>query len=154
MNLLVVGEFYDEQSRYRKLVEQLGLSGNVTIVPSYVPNEQVALYFSAADLVVLPYLSATQSGIAQIAYNFDRPVIATDVGGLAEVVQHGRTGFVVPPADAEALGRALVQFYAEQRGEEFTQHVKEDKTAYSWERLRLAIEELAEEVSRARGDQS
>jgi len=154
MDLLVVGEFYDEQSRYRKLVEQLGLSGNVTIVPSYVPNEQVALYFSAADLVVLPYLSATQSGIAQIAYNFDRPVIATDVGGLAEVVQHGRTGFVVPPADAEALGRALVQFYAEQRGEEFTQHVKEDKTAYSWERLRLAIEELAEEVSRARGDQS
>jgi D-inositol-3-phosphate glycosyltransferase len=147
LDLLVVGEFYDDESRYRRLIQELDLTSNVRIVSAYVPNEHVTLYFSAADCVVLPYLSATQSGIAQIAYNFDTPVIATDVGGLAEVVHDGRNGYVVPAGDVGALARALVQFYREDRAEEFAQNVQQDKHAYSWERLRGAIEELASELA-------
>ena len=143
LSLLVVGEFYDDESHYRRLVMELDLTAHVRIISAYVPNEQVALYFSAADVVVLPYLSATQSGIAQIAFNFDTPVIATDVGGLAEMVHDGRTGHLVPPGDPEALARTLVRFYTEGRTEEFSQTIRREKQAYSWERLRSAIEELA-----------
>ena len=129
LDLLVVGEFYDDESRYRRLVTELDLTANVRIVSAYVPNDQVALYFSAADVVVLPYLSATQSGIAQIAYNFDTPVIATQVGGLAEVVHDGQNGYVVPPGDPEALARALIRFYSEGRSEEFAEVIGRDKQA-------------------------
>lgn len=146
VTLLVVGEFYDDEARYRRQIAELDLTDSVRIVSAYVPNDQVARYFSASDLVVLPYLSATQSGIAQIAYNFNTPVIATQVGGLAEVVQEGRTGYVVPPGDPEALARAMVRFYGEGHGAEFAEIIAREKQAYSWERLRGAIEELASEA--------
>jgi glycosyltransferase involved in cell wall biosynthesis len=107
-----------------------------------VPNEDVAQYFSASDVVVLPYLSATQSGIAQIAYNFDKPLIATNVGGLTEVVLHDKTGFLVPPNDPQALAEAILRFYRERREEEFTMNVRSEKRKYSWEYLVQCIEEL------------
>ncbi len=113
--LLVVGEFYDDETRYRNRVRELGLEPYIRFVSEYVPNDQVTTYFSAADVVVLPYLSATQSGIVQIAYNFDKPVIATDTGGLAEVVVDKKTGLIVPPNSPEALAGAIKQFYTENR---------------------------------------
>jgi glycosyltransferase involved in cell wall biosynthesis len=88
-------------------------------------------------------LSATQSGIAQIAYNFDKPVVATNVGGLAEVVVHEKTGFLVPPHDPRALAEALRKFYRENRENEFAANVKIEKRKYSWERVVEAIETLA-----------
>jgi len=142
--LLVVGEFYEDESSYRERVRDLGLESQVRFVSEYVPNEEVCWYFSAADVVVLPYRSATQSGIAQIAYHFDKPVIATDVGGLAEVVLDGETGFVVPPDDPEALADAIIRFYAEEREAEFAENVRKEKRKYSWARLAEAVEELAE----------
>ena len=81
--MLVVGEFYDDEEKYRWHISDAQVRDVIDVVSDYVPNERVGKYFSAADAVVLPYLSATQSGITQIAYNFDKPVIATDVGGLA-----------------------------------------------------------------------
>jgi len=141
--LLVVGEFYDDESKYRQRVRDLGLESCVRFVADYVPNEEVAQYFCAADVVVLPYLSATQSGIAQIAYNFDKPLIATDVGGLAEVVIHEKTGFVVPPNDANTLAEAMSRFYREKMEEEFSANVRIEKRKYSWENLVRCIEELA-----------
>lgn len=142
--LLAVGEFYDDETKYRNRAEELGLGSKVRFVSEYVANERVGLYFSAADAVVLPYLSATQSGIAQIAFNFDRPVIVTDVGGLAEVVRDGVTGFVVPPGDPEALALAIRRFYAEGKGPAFSANVAEEKKKYSWDHLVTSIEELAE----------
>jgi len=142
VRLLVVGEFYDDEQSYRDQVRALGLEHAVTLHADYVPNEQVGEYFSAADAVVLPYVSATQSGIAQIAYNFDRPVIATNVGGLAEVVIDGRTGYVVPPDDPESLATAIARFYREGRGPEFGEQVHTEKRKYSWENLVAAIQEL------------
>jgi len=144
IHLLVVGEFYDDEQKYRSHVRDLNLDARVTIRSDYLPNEEVAKYFSAADAVVLPYVSATQSGIAQIAYNFDKPVIATDVGGLAEVVLHDKTGFVVPPGDPAALANAIVAFYRRDRGAAFTLEVEKEKKKYSWDNLVAAIESLAE----------
>ncbi|MER3523954.1 MAG: glycosyl transferase family 1 [Ignavibacteria bacterium] len=142
VKLLVVGEFYDDKEKYLKQIDALGLQHRVSVVSDYVPNDTVGLYFSAADVVMLPYRSATQSGIAQIAYNFDKPVIATAVGGLAEVVRDGVTGFVVPPNDPDALARAVVRYFAEQRENEFAANVAVEKRKYSWEAMVRAIEEF------------
>lgn len=143
VRLLVAGEFYHDESRYRSIVEKHGLTDHVLFHSEYLPNERVGLYFSAADAVVLPYRSATQSGIAQIAYNFDKPVLATDVGGLSEVVHDGTTGYVVPPDQPDALSRAILKFYNESREEEFSRNVRREKEKYSWDNLVNAIEELA-----------
>jgi len=140
--LLAVGEFYDGEEKYRRRVAELELESLVQFVSRYVPNNEVHRYFSAADLVVLPYLSATQSGIVQIAYNFDTPVIATDVGGLSEVVVDGTTGYVVPSNNPAALAHAIVRFYDEGKEEEFIANVRQEKRKYSWERLVEAIDEL------------
>ncbi len=103
--LLVVGEFYDDPAPYAELVERLGLADAVRFENRYVANEEVEGFFVASDLVVLPYVSATQSGIVQIAIALNRPVVATDVGGLSEAVSPEKTGFVVPPRDPAALAR-------------------------------------------------
>ena len=123
-------------------MKSLGLEDRVTIVSDYVPNEKVREFFSAADAVVLPYLSATQSGIAQIAFNFDLPVIATDVGGLAEVVRHEVTGLIVPPDDPAALAASFQRYFTENLSERFRPAVRTEKLKYTWENLVAAIEEL------------
>ena len=115
----------------------------MTIVDEYVPDEKVGRYFSAADAVVLPYKSATQSGIVQIAYQLDRPVICTDVGGLAEVVRDGETGFVVPPDDPAALAEAVVRYYRDGCEARFMERIRVEKHKYSWDRMTEAIETLA-----------
>jgi glycosyltransferase involved in cell wall biosynthesis len=142
VKLLVVGEFYDDEQKYRNQIAANDIQKNVLVHSDYVPNEEVSKYFSAADIVVLPYVSATQSGIVQIAYQFDKPVIATDVGGLSEVVLNGRTGFIVKPESPKAVAEAVVSFYREGREEEFVRNVREEKKKYSWDNIVQAIERL------------
>ena len=145
LRLLVAGEFYDDKSRYVAQIERLGLEQTVTLLDEYIPNDQVGVYYAACDVVALPYLSATQSGIVQICYHYDKPVIATDVGGLPEVVQDGRTGFIVPANDRVAFAEALLRFYRENREQEFSAHVAEAKKEFSWERMAQAVEALVQE---------
>jgi glycosyltransferase involved in cell wall biosynthesis len=140
VKLLVVGEFYDNEESYRRKIQGLGLADHVMVYSHYIPNAQVAVYFSACDAVVLPYISATQSGIVQLAYNFDKPVIATDVGGLAEVVIDGVTGFIVPPSDPVRLSQAIVRYYQEEREPDFIKNVRVEKGKYSWDRMVQAVE--------------
>ena len=140
--LLAVGEFYDDESKYRQKVKDLNLESCIKFVSEYVPNEKVATYFSAADVVVLPYLSATQSGIVQIAYNFNKPVIATNVGGLAETVIDGKAGFVAQPNNPESLASCIQRFYNENKEREFVTNVMQEKKKYSWDAMVEAIEEL------------
>jgi glycosyltransferase involved in cell wall biosynthesis len=140
--LLVVGEFYEEREPYLELVERLGLSESVRFVDRYVRNEEVQAFFAASDLVVLPYVSATQSGIAQIALSFDRPVIVTRVGGLPEVVSEGRTGFIVPPADPEAVAEAIIEFFLGDWAERMKPYFEEEKRRFSWESLASTIESI------------
>ncbi|HHS12855.1 MAG TPA: glycosyltransferase [bacterium] len=143
VRLVICGEFYEGRREIMDLIESLGVRNAVTLATEFIPNEKVALYFSAADLVVLPYVSATQSGIVQIAYHYDKPVIVTRVGGLPEAVPDGETGYVVPPRDSRALADAVIRFY--ERGESsFIRAVRRIKRNFSWERLIEAIEELAE----------
>lgn len=144
LKLLVVGEFYGDEEAYRKKVSALGLEKYVSVHSEYVPNEDVGKYFSASDVAVLPYVSATQSGIVQIAYQFDKPVIATDVGGLAEVVIDEKTGFIVPPENPNALADTVVRFYKEKRESQFRANVLREKKKYSWNALVKGIEQLVE----------
>ena len=142
LTALVVGEFYNDEQRYRDQAARLGLEGRVVFHAEYVPNEQVAAFFSAADVVTLPYKSATQSGIIQIAYNFHRPVICTDVGGLSEVVIDGKTGFVTAPEQPEAFAAAVCRFYDEGAADEFRLNVMQEKKKYSWEYMTDGILKL------------
>jgi glycosyltransferase involved in cell wall biosynthesis len=131
--LLIVGEFYEPKEEYLSLIEQLGLEEHIVIRDEYVKNEMVSMYFSSADVVVLPYVSATQSGIAQIAFGLNKPVITTNVGGLPEAVEDGKTGFVVDAASPDKLAKAILKFYQGNYEAEFSQRIKERSDAFSWD---------------------
>ncbi len=143
VRVLIVGDVYGDRQPYLDRIAASGAADIIRLVDGFVPDELVESYFVAADLVVLPYVSATQSGIVQIAYNYDRPVVTTDVGGLPEVVQEGRTGFLVPPGDPAALAVAIARFFDEDKAAEFAAAVAAEKRKYSWERMAEAVEELA-----------
>jgi glycosyltransferase involved in cell wall biosynthesis len=131
--LLVVGEFYDGKEEYRTQIARLGLENHVVIRDEYVKNEAVALYFSSADVVVLPYVTATQSGIVQIAFGLGKPVITTNVGGLPEAVKDGETGFVVEPESPAKLADAILRFYAGDYESKFSQTIKKNADVFSWD---------------------
>ncbi|MDH3197289.1 MAG: glycosyltransferase [Candidatus Krumholzibacteria bacterium] len=143
--LLVVGEFYEPRARYEELIAQLGIGERVRLVDRYVPNEEVEVYFKAADLVVLPYLTATQSGVVQIAFSFAKPVVVTGVGGLPDVVTDGETGYVVTPDDPEALAGAIERFFAENAAARMSAAIRADLDRFSWRRCVRALVELARE---------
>jgi glycosyltransferase involved in cell wall biosynthesis len=142
VKLYVVGEFYGDYEKYVNQIKLLRLENDITIISDYIPNEEVGKYFSAADVVVLPYITATQSGIVQIAYNFNKPVIATDVGGLAETVLDGKTGYIVKPQNPKLLANTVSQFYLDNKEDEFVANVMKEKKKYSWDRMVEGIEEL------------
>lgn len=152
--LLVVGEFWEDERPYRDQVRQLGLGDSVIFHNGYVPNDQMALYFSAADVVALPYLEATQSGIAQLAVGFERPMIATAVGGMTEVIHDGENGLLVPPGDSAALAQAVLKFYRDDLAEPFMQNIRQSKESASWLPLVQLIEELAEPLPEPHTEQA
>jgi D-inositol-3-phosphate glycosyltransferase len=139
LTLVVAGEFYQDRAPYDALVAALGLGDAVRIHDRYVPNEDVEAYFRAADLVVLPYTSATQSGIAQIALSFERPVVVTRVGGLPEAVREGETGFVVPPGDPQALAQVLVEFFTTDAAARMAPALRGAAGAFSWPAMAAAV---------------
>ncbi|HEU4335619.1 MAG TPA: glycosyltransferase [Candidatus Eisenbacteria bacterium] len=141
--LLVVGEFYEPRERYAAALEDPALRGKVTVVDRYVANEEVAAYFAAADLVALPYRSATGSGIAQIAYGAGVPVVATRTGGLEEVVEEGATGLLVPPEDPAALARAIERYFDEGLEARLREGVARARVRYGWDALVGALLDLA-----------
>jgi len=140
IRVLVAGEFYEDEAFCKVQVKDLGLSDQIRFFDHYIPKDDVAGYFAAADVVVQPYLSATQSGVAQVAYHFEVPVITTDVGGLAEVVAHEEAGLIVPPNDFEALTHAIKRFFLEEMKDKLTKGVQSQKGQFGWDRLLDAIE--------------
>lgn len=142
IRLLVVGDFGEDREEYIQLIEQEQIGDYVQMVEGYIPDKEVEKYFAASDLVVLPYESATQSGIAQIAYGFELPIVATAVGGLPEVVLDGKTGYVVPPEDDQALGEAVVRFFKETDVEQMHENIRKEEYKYSWDRMTEEIEML------------
>ncbi|PTL35882.1 glycosyl transferase family 1 [Candidatus Methylomirabilis limnetica] len=140
--LLVVGEFYEGKDRCLSLISDLGLASHVRVIDRFVPDNEVSLYFSAADLVVLPYESATQSAIVPIAFAFERPVVATRVGGLPEAVRDGETGLLVEPRNPTALAEAIIRFYEEDMGGIFRRHILKQQR-FSWGELAATLETAA-----------
>lgn len=145
VHLLIVGDFGKDKQEYLELIAQNNAEQFLTICDGYIPDQEVEQYFAASDLVVLPYESATQSGIVQIAYGFERPVVATNVGGLPDVVLHEKTGYLVPPRDPKALAEAVVRFFEEQKAEAFAENIRQEAARYSWDRMRENICSLWEQ---------
>jgi glycosyltransferase involved in cell wall biosynthesis len=143
VTLLVVGEFWKDKAVYLNLIRELNVEEHVIVIDDYVPNEEVGLYFSAADLVIQPYVSATGSGIVQIAFGFEKPVIATRVGSLPEVVRDGSTGYLVSPAESTELAEAIIRFFQENRAAEFVANIQQEHYKFSWERLVNMLEACA-----------
>ncbi|RPH95943.1 glycosyltransferase [candidate division KSB1 bacterium] len=143
VKLAVVGEFYGPREEYDKIIRDLGLTNAVSVRADYCPNEEVGKYFAACDAVVLPYRTATQSGIIQVAYALDLPVITTNVGGLSEVVMDGVTGMVVPPENPAAIAAAVVKFYEQGGRNAFIENVRKESRRYSWDAMMETILNLA-----------
>ncbi|MDW8436488.1 MAG: glycosyltransferase [Chloroherpetonaceae bacterium] len=151
LKALIAGEFYEDESAYRKKIDELKLWDYVILKSDYVPNDEVSRYFCAADCLVLPYRSATQSGIVQIAYRFERPLVVTDVGGLTEVVKNERTGIVVPEATPRAVAEGVKKFFAIRGAIDFEGEIRAERQKHSWQAFAQAIERLA---ARLREEQS
>ena len=141
IRLLIAGEFYEDAAPYEALIKKHNLESRLVRATDFIPNERVADYFSAADLVIQPYKNATQSGVSQVAYHFGRPMLVTDVGGLAELIPAGVVGYVVPPTPA-VIADSLVDFYAHDREEAFAAGVRQEAKKFSWEVMVAALKEV------------
>ena len=143
LHLLVAGEFWaGGEPEYRKQIERLGIAEHVTILNEYLPDELLAACIDRSNVVVLPYKSATQSAIIQTAFGRGKPVITTNVGGLGEVVENGRTGLVVPPEEPEKLSCNIEYFFQYNNAAIFIQNIKEHQFNFSWKRLIDQIHEI------------
>jgi D-inositol-3-phosphate glycosyltransferase len=129
--LIVAGEFYNDKEKYLQIIESAKLSNDIHLFDSFIPDSQVKYFFSLANVVVQPYKSATQSGVTQIAYQFNCPMIVTNTGGLPEMVKHNHVGFVVNPEKQE-IREAIDRFFNENKEEEFRSHVRIEKEKFSW----------------------
>lgn len=141
VKLIVVGEFYGDPKPYMEQIERLGIGDRVVLHSEFVPDREVNRYFCAADLVAQPYRNATQSGVTQIAFHFERPMLVTRVGGLPEIVPDGKAGFVVEP-EAHQIADALVRYFAGDWQQRLTEGVRQEKQKYAWDRMTETIEEL------------
>lgn len=134
IHAIVAGECYEDWAPYQNIIAEKHLTERTHLFTDFIPADQVRFYFSAADLVVQPYRSATQSGISQIAYHFDKPMIVTNVGGLPEIVTDGISGYVVAP-EPDAIASAMKDFFEQKRAEKMAEGVRAEKTRFSWEHL-------------------
>jgi glycosyltransferase involved in cell wall biosynthesis len=142
VTLLIVGEFWDDQVRYLQQIKALGIDGAVKVIDAYVPNEEVERYFVAADLLVMPYTSATGSGIVQLSFGFGLPVLVTSVGALPEVVKAGETGLIVPPRDPDAIAEKVLMFFKNGMGEALARNIASEKKRFTWDNVVETIEQL------------
>ncbi len=147
VKLLVAGEYYSDPKPYLDLIDHLKLHERVVLCTEFIPESQVSQYFCASDIVVQPYKSATQSGVTQIAYHFDKPMIITRVGGLEEFVKHNEVGYVVEP-DPESIAEAIHTFFVENKESEFSKKAAIEKLRFSWSNMLDTINALFENTNR------
>ena len=141
VKLIVAGEFYGDPKPYQEQISRHDIGDRVVLHTEFIPDHEVNRYFCAADLVVQPYKNATQSGVSQIAYHFEKPMVVTNVGGLPEIVPDGKAGFVVKP-DSQEIADAIVRYFEEDWQQRLTEGVREEKKKYAWEKMTAAIESL------------
>jgi glycosyltransferase involved in cell wall biosynthesis len=140
LKLVVAGEFYEEEEKYRTLVNTLGLNEEILFFNEFIPDDQVSLFMSAADVLIQPYRHATQSGVTPLAMHFDLPMIVSDAGGLKEIVVDKESGLVVEKTP-ESIATGIVTFFTQEK-EYFVKAVREQKVKYSWFNMYQGIIEL------------
>jgi len=145
LELLVAGEFYTDSKPYWDIIKKHKIEDKVHMTNDFIPNNEVVNYFCAADLIVQPYKDATQSGVTQTAYHFDKPMIVTNVGGLPEMIPDGKVGYVVPP-EKDRIADAICDYYNMNKETEFVENVKTEKQKYSWDNMIEKIGELQREL--------
>jgi glycosyltransferase involved in cell wall biosynthesis len=141
LRLVIAGEFYADDTPYRQLIKLYDLEKDIIIHDHFVKDSDVPLYFGIADLVVQPYKTATQSGVTQIAYYYEKPMLVTDVGGLREIVHDKVSGYVVSPVP-EDIADAIIDYFENDRQEHFTQGVRKEKGKFSWDKMTASIIEV------------
>jgi len=142
IKLIIAGEFYGNEAYYKEIIRENELEDELILKTYYIASEEVKHYFCAADIIVQPYKTATQSGITQIAYNFERPMLVTNTGGLAEIVPDNKVGYVTE-TNATAIADALVDFYNNSREAEFSSNTIEEKKRFTWSAFARGVQELA-----------
>lgn len=146
LKLIVAGEFYEDAKPYHDLIKQHNLADSVILATRFIPDKQVVDYFCAADIIVQPYKHATQSGVTQIAYHFEKPMLVTNVGGLNEIVPHNKAGYVCKP-NANDVANHLVDFFSKNKEELFIEGVKKEKSKYSWDKMIENIKSLHRQIT-------
>jgi D-inositol-3-phosphate glycosyltransferase len=141
IRLIIAGEFYDHKTEYTDMITNLGIEDNIIMKSDFIPAEKVKNYFCAADMITQTYRTATQSGVTQIAYSFDRPMLVTDVGGLAEIVPNNKVGYVTSQ-NPIAIADAIIDFYTNNKEAEFTINTSIEKKRFSWESFVDGVEQL------------
>ena len=140
--LLVAGEIWGYESVYTRQITKLGLADHVRLEARYIPEDQLADYFAASDLVVLPYLSTTGSGVVKLAYSHHRPVVVSDISALSDVVREGETGYIVEPGNPAALAEAISIHFSSGKHAEKESAITRQLDLYSWDHLIEAMEDL------------
>ncbi|HNV95550.1 MAG TPA: glycosyltransferase [Bacteroidales bacterium] len=136
--VIVAGEFYSDEEKYYALMDKFNVRDKFRVFAQFIPDDLVPYFFCAADVIVQPYKDATQSGVTQVAYHFNKPMIVTNVGGLPEMVHHKKVGYVVAP-NAPAIAQAIAKFYNENREKDFSAMAAIEKNKYSWKRMEETI---------------
>lgn len=138
IKLIVAGEFYSNEKKYIDLIHQLNISNKVILCTHYIAEDKVNRYFCACDLVTQPYKTATQSGVTQIAYHFEKPMLVTKVGGLPEIVEDQKCGYVVD-VNSKAIANAIKDFYNQDKENQMLNEVKKAKERFAWDKLTKTI---------------
>lgn len=144
--LLIVGESYEDINFYKEKIKQTGCENSIVLENKFVPNEEVGKYYLAADAVILPYRSATQSGILNIAYGFSKPVIVTKVGGLSEFVLNEQTGIIVEPDSIEDLVQGVKRFVELRNDVDFTANIKDFVQKNGFANISKLVLQIIEEI--------
>ena len=146
LKLIIAGEFYEDDKPYRELIRKHNLENEIVLFDRFIGDDEVTNFFSVADLVVLPYKSATQSGVTQIAFHFEKPMLVTDVGGLKEIVPHGRCGYTVKPEPKE-ITDAILDYYDNNRKSAYIDGIIKEKEKYLWSHMTASVLEVYKKSS-------
>ncbi|MBN8696948.1 MAG: glycosyltransferase [Bacteroidetes bacterium] len=146
IKLIVAGEFYEDPEPYKQLIENKGISDRVILRTEYIESEEVKYYFSAANIVAQPYRTATQSGVTQIAYHFEKPMLVTSVGGLPEIVPHNKVGYVTA-IDPVSIADAIVDYFSNNREELFTRNTISEKKRFEWSTFVDGVDQLFKKIN-------
>ena len=141
LQLIIAGEFYEDEDKYRAQISALGLDERVIVRNEFIPDGDLRKYFGAADLIVQPYKTATQSGVTQVAFHFEKPMLVTNVGGLGEIVHDRKMGYACAP-EPKAIAEDLKDYFENNRQQAYTAYLQKKKTKYAWSNMTAAFENI------------